>query len=213
MAGSWLDLDGWERRAQFRFFRTYDQPFFSLCTELDVTRLHERAAAGGASSFFLSTLYLSLRAANETPEMRLRIRGDRVWSHDCIHAGSTILRENETFAFAYLDFESTYARFEERGRRVIESARGSTGGLDAQDERDDLIHYSVLPWIRFTSLMHARRSNPEDSVPKVVFGRHFERDGVRWMPVSVDVHHALVDGIHVAHFLDRFQNALNAGEP
>jgi chloramphenicol O-acetyltransferase len=30
------------------------------------------------------------------------------------------------------------------------------------------------------------------------------------MPVSVEVHHALMDGLHVSRFFDRFQTGLNA---
>jgi chloramphenicol O-acetyltransferase type A len=212
MAGAWLDLETWERRSQFQFFRVYDQPFFNICTEVDVSRLHERARAPGGPSFFLATLHLSLRAANHIPELRMRIRGERVWTHDRIHAGSTILREDETFAFAYFDFEPRFARFEMLGREVIDRARRSRGALDPQDDRDDLIHYSVLPWIHFTSFSHARRWHREDSVPKIVFGKHSERDGARWMPVSIEVHHALLDGIHVARFLEQFQNALREAD-
>ena len=30
------------------------------------------------------------------------------------------------------------------------------------------------------------------------------------MPVSIHVHHALVDGLHVAQFVERFEQALDA---
>jgi chloramphenicol O-acetyltransferase type A len=46
-------------------------------------------------------------------------------------------------------------------------------------------------------------------VPKIVFGRHREAGGRRWMPVSVEVHHALVDGLHVGRFFERFQALLD----
>jgi chloramphenicol O-acetyltransferase type A len=212
MAGTWFDLESWERSSQFQLFRVYDQPFFNICTDVDVSRLHQRCSAPDGPSFFLATLHLSLRAANHIRELRMRIRGERVWLHDRIHGGSIILRDDETFAFAYFDFEPRFDRFEELGREVIERARHSSAALDPQNDRDDLIHTSVLPWIRFTSFSHARRWHREDSVPKIVFGKHFERDGTRWMPVSIEVHHALLDGIHVARFLEYFQNALREAE-
>jgi chloramphenicol O-acetyltransferase type A len=36
-----------------------------------------------------------------------------------------------------------------------------------------------------------------------------EKDGKRSMPVSVHVHHALVDGLHVGQYIDRFQELMN----
>ena len=77
--------------------------------------------------------------------------------------------------------------------------------MDARDDRSDMIHYSALPWVAFTSFSHARNWRREDSVPKIVFGKYTERDGHRLMPVSVEVHHALMDGLHVGRFLERLQ--------
>jgi chloramphenicol O-acetyltransferase type A len=210
VSGVFLDLDTWHRRSQFEFYRAFDQPFFSIVAEVCVTDLFRRTSEPGGPSFFLATLYHSLHAANQIEEFRLRLRPDGVWKHDRIHAGSTLLRADETFGFGYFDFAEDYREFERRGRNTIQLVKQSLGALDPQDERDDLIHYSVLPWIRFTSFSHARKSNVLDSVPKIVFGRRNERDGGVWMPVSVEVHHALVDGLHVARFLEAFQAQLRS---
>jgi chloramphenicol O-acetyltransferase type A len=209
MAGDFLDLSTWPRREQFLFFRGFDNPFFNICAELNVTELYRLSRAPDGPSFFLLSLFLSLRAANEVDEFRHRIRGGGIWRHDRIHASATVLRDDETFGFAYFDFVPDFQVFEKRGRSVIDQVRKHSGPLDPRDERDDLIHYSVLPWIRFTSFSHARRWGTEDSVPKIVFGKHFNLDGKRWMPISVEVHHALVDGLHVARFLERFQGYLD----
>ena len=48
----------------------------------------------------------------------------------------------------------------------------------------------------------------EDSIPRIVCGRCSEDRG-RWvMPVAVEVHHGLVDGLDVARFLERFEKGL-----
>jgi chloramphenicol O-acetyltransferase type A len=48
----------------------------------------------------------------------------------------------------------------------------------------------------------------DDSIPRVVFGKcTTDQQSVR-MPVSIEVHHALVDGVDVAKFIERFQAAL-----
>lgn len=207
-----LDLDQWPRREHFRFFRDYDNPFFSLCADVDVTRIADQAREPGGPSFFLATLFLSLRAANDVEEFRYRIRGEDVVVHDVIHGGSTILREDETFAFGYFTYRPEYSRFASEAAPVLARARASSGALEPRPDRDDLIHYSVLPWVSFTSFSHARRCwGGEESVPRIVFGRHRQADGGRRMPVAVEVHHALMDGLHVGRFFERFQHHLNDG--
>ncbi len=202
-----LDLSGWRRREHFLFFKDFEQPFFNVCSELDVTALVE-LAAGAGRSFFLSVLYLSLRAANEIEELRLRIRGDDVVLHSVVSGGSTVLREDETFGFGYFDYVTDFEEFETNGKEVLATARRSTA-LSPRPERDDLIYYSVLPWISFTSFAHARQCPATDCNPRIVFGKRFSGLADRWnMPISIEVHHALVDGLHVGRFLERFQELL-----
>ncbi|HAI84531.1 MAG TPA: chloramphenicol acetyltransferase, partial [Chitinophagaceae bacterium] len=56
----------------------------------------------------------------------------------------------------------------------------------------------------FTSLSHARSFSFADSCPKISFGKMTVNQDKRTMPVSVHVHHALMDGYHVAQFIDLF---------
>jgi len=205
-----LDLQSWARHAQFEFFRGYQMPFFNICANVDVTALvaWTKRARG---SFFKSSLYLSTKAANEVEPFRYRMRDAAVIVHDCIHAGSTVLNDDETFSFCYFDYLQPYTEFAARAEEVLRTMR-SEQPLDAQEARDDLLHYSVIPWISFTSFQHARKTGHEDSIPKIVFGKYAAAGETLRMPVSVEVHHALMDGIHVAQYFERLQSYLNAPE-
>ncbi len=75
-----------------------------------------------------------------------------------------------------------------------------------------MIRYSVLPWFDFTSVSHARDFPRGDSAPLITFGKITEAVSRRTMPVSIHAHHALVDGLHVAQFVEKFQQALDAPE-
>jgi len=48
------------------------------------------------------------------------------------------------------------------------------------------------------------QSGKGDSIPRIVFGRCVREGKCMKMPVSVEVHHALVDGLDVARFYERF---------
>ena len=202
-----LDLDSWHRRHHFEFFKDYEQPFFNLCAEVDVTRLLEVTRAG-QHSFFLACLYLSLEAANGIEPFRYRLRGNGVTVFDVIHGGSTILRQDQTFGFAYFDYEADFAVFHAAGSRILEQTAAAQGPLEDRPERDDLIHYSVIPWVSFSSFSHARRLPASDSTPKIVFGKHHDSGGAAKMPVSVEVHHALMDGLEMGQFFESFQSLL-----
>ena len=204
-----LDIESWDRRSHFEFFKEFEQPFFGLCTELDVTGAYEATRDKGGSSFFLTCLFLSIKASNEIEAFRYRLRGDAVLIHDVIHGSSTVARDDGTFGFGYFEFQADFDRFMTEGSRILTQARAQVGELHPRPDKDDLIHYSVIPWVRFTGLLHARRVPAHDSVPKIVFGKHHLRDGTRRMPISIEAHHALMDGLEVGQFLERYQELLN----
>ncbi|HKY59638.1 MAG TPA: chloramphenicol acetyltransferase [Gemmatimonadota bacterium] len=204
-----LDLATWNRREHFAFYRGYDNPYFNICAPVDVTRLLERSRSEGGPSFFLGSLWASLAAVNEIEELRYRIRGEDVVVHDRVHGGSTVLVPDGTFRFGYFDYDPDFWSFAEGAASVLERVRAEMGPLEARPERDDMIHYSIIPWVAFTSFSHARRWGTDDSVPKVVFGRHQRDADADRMPVSIEVHHALVDGLHVGRFFERFQHHLD----
>lgn len=200
-----LDVASWKRRQHFDLFRGYENPFFNLCAEIDVTALVRACEAAGGPRLSLANFYLSLRAANEIEEFRYRLRGDGVVVHPVIHGGSTVLRPDDTFVFAYFEYVADFARFHAQAARSLAEARSGPPDLRPQTASDNLIHYSVIPWVSFTSFAHARSPDPANSVPKIVFGKHYGAGRRRRMPVSVEVHHALMDGLHVGRFLARFQ--------
>lgn len=205
---TYLDLDRWERREHFELFRGYADPFWNVCVEVEVTALLDLLREHREVSPFLAYYFLALDAANRTEPFRYRLRGDRVLIHECIHGGSTLMLDDGRFTFAYLDYEPDFGRFHAAARAEIDQRRAGDGRLEPRDDRDDLIHTSVLPWIAFTSFAHARSGAAGDSIPKLVFGKFTERAGKTVMPLSIEVHHALMDGLHVGRFLARFEKRL-----
>ena len=202
-----IDLRTWKRRDHYLWFRTYKQPFFSVTVEADVTAAWHRSRRRGAPSFFLTSLFSMLRAANDVEAFRLRVRPRGVWRHDQVAVGPTIMRADETFGFLRLEAADTLKAFAERAKPAVARVTMQTGLRSPKNSRDDIVFHSVLPWLRFTSFTNALPGN--DSIPRIVFGQ-CARDGRRMtMPVAVEVHHAVVDGLDVARFFDRFASHLN----
>ena len=71
-----------------------------------------------------------------------------------------------------------------------------------------MIYYSVIPWVSFTSFKHASRIDKTQTVPRIVFGKIFDDDSVKKMPVSVEANHAMMDGLHVGKYFNLFQETI-----
>lgn len=210
MASSYreIELDTWERKATFEFFREYKDPFFNIAANVDVSRLYLFCKSAGLP-FSIAALFCSITAANEIREFRLRMIDEKIVEYDFIEATQTILNDDNTFSFCYFPLRDTMEEFVESGRAAREKY-AALRSFDVESARLDLVYYSVIPWVSFTSFKHANSGNNRQTVPRMVFGKMFEQGGRRLMPFSVEVHHALMDGYHVGAYFNRFQENLDS---
>lgn len=202
-----LDINNWARKDHFHFFKQFEEPFFGVCIHIDCTIAY-RICKENNFPFFIYYLYASLKAANEIEPFRYRISGDEILNYEFVNASPTINRPNGTFGFAYMDFRKSFAEFVTVAQEEINKVRNSTGLIPAITG-ENVIHYSTLPWIDFTAISHARSFSFKDCIPKISFGKMTEKNGIRSMPVSIHVHHGLMDGYHVGQFIDRFQELMS----
>ncbi|KAA9327054.1 chloramphenicol acetyltransferase [Hymenobacter busanensis] len=204
-----IDLSTWNRREHFAFFSAFDEPFHGVVAEVDGARAYAQAKAAG-ESFFQRYLHAALRAINQLEALRYRIENGQVVCYDQIHASATLLRPDHTFAFSFVPFAEQAADFAPGLQREMAAVEQSSGlRLSPDSARLDVIHFSALPWVQFTSLSHARHFAHPDSVPKISIGRYCRQGEALLLPVSVHVHHGLADGYHVGLFLEAFQQELD----
>lgn len=201
-----IDIDKWERKSHYHFFKDFKEPFFGVTVDIDCTKALEDAQRQGAS-FFLYYIYKSIKAVNEVEAFRLRIEQDEVVLYDQVCPAPTIGRENGTFGFSNFEMHSDFETFATEATQVMEEVKSRSDLIPS--DRLDLIYYSAIPWINFSSLSHARDLERHDSVPKISFGKITNKDGKQMIPMSVHVHHALADGLHVGQYIELFQKYMN----
>ncbi len=201
-----LDISTWARKDHFNFFKQFEEPFFGICVNVDCTKAYNTAKQNGYS-FFLYYLHASLTAANAVEPFRYRVAGEEVCVYDVVHASPTINRPDGTFGFSYMDYHVSFEAFAAAAKEEINRVQNSKGLVPAISG-ENVIHYSSIPWLSFTSLSHARAFSFKDSCPKISFGKMTEVNGRRLMPVSVHAHHALMDGYHVGQFVEAFEKIM-----
>ena len=203
----YLDLETWPRRDLFEFFRGYQNPYFNICTRLDITRLMGVLSARPGVSVSLAYHYFALRIANEIEPFHYRLEGeDSVIIHEVINGGTTVMLPNETFTYAYFDYHEDFHQFITEAGAAIEKVR--VEGSLKPTMRYDLIYFTALPWVSFTSFAHARTPGRGESIPRIAFGKFVSTGDLIHLPISVEVHHALMDGLHVGRFIMSLEEAL-----
>lgn len=205
MAEHIVDLKTWPRAAQFALYRTYDRPHYAVTSRLDVTGLMARKAEG--VSVYRACLYAIGAGIAAVPELSMRLRGEGVVRHDAVQLSMTVPTPDGSFAYGYVRYDPDWPAFEAHARAEIAKAAAEHTAPVA-GERDDLIFLSCMPWLDYTSINNVM-SGPSDCIPRVSWGKIVPK-GAGWdMAMTLEVHHALVDGQHVGAYFAAVQAALD----
>lgn len=202
-----LDINTWNRKEHYLFFSQMEEPFFGITTSIDCSKAYSNAKELNIS-FFTYYLHKTLVAVNQIDSFRYRIINKGVYVFDRIDASATIMREDTTFGFSLIEFSENIQTFSENVSKETDRIQQTTG-LFTRDFSENLIHFSTIPWVNFTSLSHARSFAFPDSCPKITFGKMIEENSKKTFPMSVHVHHGLIDGFHVGQFVTLFQELMN----
>jgi chloramphenicol O-acetyltransferase type A len=204
-----LHLDSWNRKEHFLFFKQMQEPFFGATVKIDCTKAYETSKSLN-TSFFIYYLHKTLTAVNAFENFKYRIENTHIYVHDRIDGSATISRSDGTFGFSLIEFHPDYTIFEQTAKTEIERIQTTAGLFTREFKDDNVIHFSAIPWLDFTSLSHARDMTFPDSCPKISFGKMtLSKKGKRKMPMSIHVHHGLMDAMHVGQMVDYFQAIMN----
>ena len=205
-----IQLDGWPRKEHYLFFQEFDYPYFSLCADMDISLLLPRIKESKIS-FTAVIMYLISRVANGIPEFRQRVREEDPVEHPVVHPSATILSQDDLFTFCTVFYEPDFKSFIRAAAEEIALVKEQPS-LEEKIQDDSMLFMSSIPWVSFTSFQHPLKLNPADSVPRFAWGKFREERDKMVMPLSVQGHHALMDGLHAGLFYQEFQKLLDEPE-
>lgn len=209
MSSKQIKLASWAREAHFNFFKDFSQPYFNICVQVDMSALYKKCKLHKVA-FSSAYLFALDQAIAAYPPMRYRILDDQPVCFDGISLSIVSLAADDTFRFVTVPHESSLSEFDKNLRNLKHQAHLEPllSERVAQNEaRADVCHVSVLPWLSFSSFSHATTTGTTFGIPKCVFGRFDSETGMT--PLSIEVHHALMDGLHVAKFVAELQKKLD----
>ncbi len=206
MTGKRINLATWPRADQFRFFRGYDRPHYATTVRLDVTKLMDARASSGVSPF-RHAIWAVGKGLHAVPELCMRFKGDAVTQYRRLLLSPTVPLENGDFRYTYIAWNPDRTRFDGHAEEKIAEVREGAP-LNANDGTiEDVAYLSCMPWLDYTSLDNAL-PGPDDCIPRITWGKIVEKAQGHEMAMTLQVHHALVDGRQVGAFFQATEAAL-----
>lgn len=208
-----IDIETWERKPNYEFFLSFQNPTISITSEVECGGAKARAKAAG-QSFFLYYVYAVLRAVNEIPEFRYRIDAERrVVYFDTVDMLSPIkVKENGRFFTVrfpwHKDFETFYAEAKAIIGAIDPNGEPYTAEQKGGKELLDVMLLSATPDLYFTSLTCTQEHRHGSNYPLMNAGKAIVREGKLIMPIAMTIHHGFVDGHHLSLFYKKVEEWL-----
>lgn len=202
-----LDLNTYPRKEHFLFFKDMLFPYLAITANVDLTKFLATTKKKNLP-FFLTFLYFVINSANKVKEFRLRIKDGGIIEYDYCLSSHIVLKEDESYAYCTLDCSLPFEEYLKEAIPLNERAK-TEGGIE--EDADALYTYfiSCLPWINFSALIQPIPS-PADSSPRITWGKMVKNGKKTEMSINIQVNHALMDGIHISHFLEELQKELDS---
>jgi len=206
-----INLKEWPRKWVYEAFENAVNPYFTMTSRVDVTKLFEVQKEKGIKPSH-SIIYLLGKTVNSIQEFKVRqLKNGQIIKYDITSPLFYVARNNsDTFACTsvkYTDNPNEYMKslYKEINRLKI-------GGKERKEDffstdRDNF-SISCLPWNDFTSVSFANFNN-EDAKPCIAWGKYVQKDDKTDMAVAIRMHHGFVDGIHVGRFFQFLQENIN----
>ena len=202
-----INFNNSHRQKHFDFFNKMNHPHFNICANVDITRFVPYINENKLR-FTFSVVYVIAKAAMMIKEFRWRIIDDELYECPSVTPSFTTYTEvADVFSFCDVPFESDYCSFIEKAQNKAAAMNRNPSFEDA--DRHDYLFLSSIPWVSFTMFQHAMPFHPTDSIPRITWGKYFTEGDKIKMPISVQAHHAVVDGRHVGQYFQALEHIFN----
>lgn len=191
-----IDLSTYKRRGMFEVFKEREFPCLSVTSTVDITPL-KGFTVKQRCGFFVSISFLISKSVNLVPELRHRIINGELYEFSRVDPGFTVLLEDETFSFCDSRYFEAFEEYRNYANARIQEVRVRPD--QSAGDKNQMFFITSAPWFSFTSVTHPY-SKQYGSIPIVTIGKYFKQDDRLLVPVGIQVHHGVVDGIHLGKF-------------
>lgn len=203
-----LPIEQWRRKEHFAFYAGLDIPFYSICFEMDVTKLYNLCHSEQLP-FYYALIYCVMQAANSVEEFRTRVHGGTVTIYDSLIPSFTALdKGSDLHKICNYPLGDSMRDFAIKAKAHADAQDYYFPSAD-EEAREDYVFISCAPWCSFTALTNACMLNKEDYIPRINWGKHEKHDERVTLSFSMQLNHRIIDGFVLGQFQEKLRKILD----
>lgn len=197
-----IDRASWPRKEYFEHYFSDVPCTYSITAKLDISPIVERK-----QKLYPAMLYFITTIVNRHPEFRTAINGNGelgVYS-DMLPSYTVFHKDTETFSNLWTTYSPDFDVFLAAYENDMLQYRDLKGLVGKPNPPENHFTVSMLPWTTFDGFNLNLQRGYDYLKPIFTMGKYDGEAGQIFMPLAIQVHHAVCDGFHVCRFINELQ--------
>lgn len=197
-----IDLASWARKEHFEHYLHDVRCSYSATVHIDITELDHQLKSKGLKAY-PAQIYMLATVVNQFPEFRISMDAQgRLGYWETVWPLYTVLnQETESFSGIWTPYSSGFHDFYKAC--LMDTSTYATGNFAPQkDTPPNIFTISSIPWVDFTAFNINTFTKGDYLLPIFTIGKYTKSNGRISMPLAIQAHHAVCDGLHLGRFVE-----------
>ena len=201
-----INRDIWERKEYFEHYFSSVPCTYSMTIKLDITNILQKRL-----KLYPTMLYLLTATVNQYEQFRMALNNrDELILYSNMEPCYTVFhKETETFSNIWTHYSKNYESFCRRYEEDIVRYGRIKQFMAKTNVPENNFTVSMIPWTTFDAF-NLNVPNFKYLAPIFTIGKFVEDNGHFYLPLAVQVHHAVCDGFHICRFINTLQSQINS---
>lgn len=202
-------MENWPRAQMFYYYTQIAPTSYTVDVRMNVTVLRQILKQRGLK-FFPAYLWLITKVMQGIDEFRVGMEDGVLGIWDQLTPAYPVFHQDDkTTSLLWTEFEEDFSAFYENYERDTKAHGDSHGVLTSKGiPLSNAYIISCIPWFTFQSFSLHNHGIKDYYFPSFEAGQFVKEEGEVFMPLSVTVHHATIDGYHLKQFFESLQEPM-----
>ena len=205
-----INLETWDRKEYFNHYFN-QQTTFSVTKEFDITLLKSMIKNKGYK-LYPALIYIIVNIINQNKVFRTGINSEGNLGYwDKLNPLYTVFnKETEKFSNIWTESNVSFNSFYNSYKSDLLEYKDKNEMFPKKPIPENTVPISMIPWIDFSSFNLNIGNNSRFLLPIITMGKFYSKNNKIYLPVSLQVHHAVCDGYHASLFMSELQNMVDS---
>ncbi|HGP3676975.1 MULTISPECIES: type A chloramphenicol O-acetyltransferase [Bacillus cereus group] len=200
-----INRDNWYRKEYFEHY-LQQQTTYSITNEINITILMENLKKKNYK-LYPAFIFMVTKIVNSHREFRTSFNSEGnlgYWTEIC--PSYTIFdKKTHTFSGIWSPNLANFSEFHSQYEKDVEKYNGTGSLFPKIPIPDNNIPISMIPWSSFTAFNLNINNGGDFLLPIITGGKYSQVNNELFLPVSLQIHHAVCDGYHASVFMNDLQ--------